>query len=85
MIEPDGEGWEGWRVLPRLVGGAVSVPIVVGFVALGAAVLVVRSMREVVRETWALVPTLWPMPPQLPGRPENVRIAHRHDAGSHAA
>jgi hypothetical protein len=31
--------------------------VVVGFVALGAAVLVARSLREVVREGWALVPS----------------------------
>jgi hypothetical protein len=36
--------------------GAISVPIVVGFVALGATVLVVRSLRDIARETWARVP-----------------------------
>jgi hypothetical protein len=36
--------------------GAISVPVVLGFVALGAGVIVVRSLRDVVRETWARVP-----------------------------
>ena len=58
MIEEGGDGWGSWRVLPRIVGGAVALPVVVGFVALGAAVLVIRSVREVMRETWALVPGL---------------------------
>ena len=50
------EGWRSWRVIPRVVAGAVSVPVVVGFVTLGAAVLLGRSLREVAREAWALVP-----------------------------
>ncbi len=79
MFEEDGEGWRVWRVLPRLVGGAVSVPVVVGFVALGAAVLVVRSVREVVRETWALVPAWWHMS-QLPPWRDSVRIEHHADS-----
>jgi len=36
--------------------GAVSVPVVLGFVALGAGVIVVRSLRDVAREAWAHVP-----------------------------
>ena len=56
MARDGGEGWRPWRVVPRLAVGAISVPIVVGFVALGATVLVVRSLRDVARETWARVP-----------------------------
>ena len=56
MARDGGEGWRPWRAVPRLAVGAISVPIVVGFVALGATVLVVRSLRDVARETWARVP-----------------------------
>ena len=45
-------GWRSWQLIPRVAGGAVSVPVVVGFVVLGAAVLVGRSLREVAREAW---------------------------------
>ena len=82
MNEVGGEGWGAWRVLPRLVGSAVTVPVVVGFVALGAAVLVIRSVREVVRETWSLVPTLR-VTAQLPDRRATLRV--EHDADSDAA
>jgi hypothetical protein len=43
--------------------GAISVPVVVGFVALGAAVVVIRSLRDVARETWARVPAWRTSPP----------------------
>jgi len=56
MTMDGGNGWRPWRTIPRLAGGVVSVPVVVGFVALGAAVLVVRSLRGAVRETWARLP-----------------------------
>ena len=80
MFEEGGDdGWGGWRVLPRLVGGAVSVPVVVGFVALGTVVLVIRSVREMVRETWALVPG-WRHVPQLPPGREAVGIEHQADS-----
>ena len=52
----DRNGWRPWNVVPRLALGAISVPVVVGFVALGAAVIVARSVRGVARETWARVP-----------------------------
>jgi hypothetical protein len=51
-----GEGWRPWEAVPRIAAGAVSVPVVVGFVALGAAVIVIRSLRDVARGTWSLVP-----------------------------
>ena len=40
-----------------IAGGAVSVPVVVGFVALGAAVVALRSARDAAREvsTWVSV------------------------------
>jgi hypothetical protein len=50
------DGWRPWRVIPWIAGGAVSVPIVAGFVLLGAAVVLARSLRDAVRETWALLP-----------------------------
>ena len=43
------DGWTGWRVVPRVVAGAAAVPLVVGFVALGAAVIIGRSVRDVLR------------------------------------
>ena len=48
-------GWRPWQVIPRVAGGAVTVPVVVGFVALGAIVLVGRSLREVAREAWTWI------------------------------
>ena len=65
MIREGGNGWRPWRLIPRVAGSAVTVPVVVGFVALGAGVLLVRSVREVARETWA-----W-----LPGRRAAPRLA----------
>jgi hypothetical protein len=51
-----GEGWRPWAAVPRIAAGVISVPVVVGFVALGAAVIVIRSLRDVARGTWSLVP-----------------------------
>ncbi len=56
MMRQGGDGWRPWDVVPWVAGGAVSVPVVVGFVALGAAVLLVRSVREVAREAWGWIP-----------------------------
>ena len=57
MPRDEGADWMVWRVVPRLAGGVVAVPVVTGFVVLGAAVLLVRSLRDVARETWARLPT----------------------------
>jgi hypothetical protein len=65
MAREDGWAWGVWRVLPRVAAGAASLPVVAGFVALGGAVLVVRSVREVARETWARLP-LRRVPPPPP-------------------
>jgi len=43
--------------------GAISVPVVVGFMALGAAVVLVRSVRELARETWSRLPNRRSSPP----------------------
>jgi len=51
MIRDGGEGWRPWRVVPRIAAGAISVPVVVGFVALGAVVVVVRSLRDGARSS----------------------------------
>jgi hypothetical protein len=51
-----GNGWRSWQTIPRLAGGIVATPIVVVFVALGAAVVITRSMRDVAREAWSLLP-----------------------------
>jgi len=56
MDRDGGEGWRPWRAVPRIAAGAIAVPVVVGFVALGAVVVVVRSLRDVARDTWARVP-----------------------------
>ena len=56
MARDVGEGWRPWQAVPRIAAGAISVPVVVGFVALGAAVIVIRSLRDVARGTWARVP-----------------------------
>jgi hypothetical protein len=49
-------GWGPMGLLPRVAGGAMSIPVVAGFVVLGAVVIVVRSARELVRETWSHLP-----------------------------
>lgn len=51
-----GNGWGPLGMLPRVAGGAMSIPVVAGFVALGAVVIVVRSARELARETWSHLP-----------------------------
>jgi len=56
MNRAGGDGWRSWRVVPRVAGAALSVPVVVGFVALGAVVLVARGARDLARETWARLP-----------------------------
>jgi len=52
MVSDGDDGWRPWQTVPRVVGGVVATPIVLGFVALGASVLVVRSLRELTRGTW---------------------------------
>jgi hypothetical protein len=49
-------GNEVLRFAVRLAGLAVAVPMVAGFVTLGAAVLVGRSVREATRRGRALLP-----------------------------
>jgi hypothetical protein len=41
-----------------LAGAVVSLPLVVGFVALGATVIVARTLRDAARETWGRLPAL---------------------------
>jgi len=41
---------EGLRLVSRLAGVAISVPVVAGFVLLGAAVIVGRSLLDVGRK-----------------------------------
>ena len=43
------QGSSGWGRMLRLAGGAASLPLIVGFVALGAVVVVGRSLRDVAR------------------------------------
>jgi len=46
----DDVGREGVRLVSRLTGVAISVPVITGFVLLGAAVLVGRSLLNVGRK-----------------------------------
>ncbi len=46
----DDVGREGVRLVTRLAGVAISVPVVAGFVLLGVAVLVGRSLIDVGRK-----------------------------------
>lgn len=45
-----------WEAVPRIATGvatgALSVPVVLGFVALGTVVVVGRSLRDGVRQLW---------------------------------
>ena len=52
MVEDEGRTGA-WEAVPRLAGGALSIPVVLGFVVLGASVVVGRSMRDGVRQVWA--------------------------------
>ncbi len=74
MVRDGGEGWRPWQVVPRIAAGAISVPVIVGFVTLGAVVVLVRSLRDVARETWARVPG-WRGHPR-----ENQRESDSHAA-----
>lgn len=65
MARDGGDGWRAWQALPRLAGGALAVPVVVGFVALGAVVVAARSVRGLARQTWARLP--WPRGQKAPG------------------
>lgn len=49
-------GWDATRILEWVIVGAVSVPVVAGFVTLGAAVVVARSVRELARTVWTWMP-----------------------------
>jgi len=45
-------GRQSLRLLSPLVGAAVVAPVVAGYIALGAAVLVARSLFGVASESW---------------------------------
>ncbi|HEV7733071.1 MAG TPA: hypothetical protein VGR62_12955 [Candidatus Binatia bacterium] len=48
QVEEEMESSSAWSVVPRIAGGALAVPVVLGFVALGAVVVVGRSLRDAV-------------------------------------
>ena len=54
--EDAGGGWTTTRMLEWVIVGAVSFPLVAGFVALGTAVVAGRSLRDLARAFWAWVP-----------------------------
>jgi len=56
MSRDVGNGWGPLSLVPRVAGGAMSIPLVAGFVVLGAAVIVARSAREIAREAWSHLP-----------------------------
>ena len=49
---------EGLRLISRLAGTVVAVPMITGYVALGAAVAIGRSLLDTARETWKRLPSL---------------------------
>ncbi len=59
----DDESWPVWRAVPRVAAGLLSLPVVAAFVALGAAVIVGRSFRDVVRVSRARRSTASTRPP----------------------
>lgn len=48
QAEEETESSRVWSVVPRIAGGALAVPVVLGFVALGAVVVVGRTLRDAV-------------------------------------
>lgn len=48
QAEEESESSRVWSVVPRIAGGALAVPVVLGFVALGAVVVVGRTLRDAV-------------------------------------
>src|SRR2546428_13840694 len=49
---------EGLRLISRLAGAVVAVPVITGYVALGAAVAIGRSLLDRARQTWKWPPSL---------------------------
>ena len=49
---------EGLRLISRLAGAVVAVPVITGYVALGAAVVIGRSLLDTARQTWKWPPSL---------------------------
>ena len=48
QAEEESQSSRVWDVVPRIAGGALAVPVVLGFVALGAVVVVGRTLRDAV-------------------------------------
>ena len=46
------------RLISRLAGAVVAVPVVTGYVALGAAVVIGRLLLDTARQTWKRLPSL---------------------------
>ncbi len=71
-----------WEAVPRIASGALSVPVVLGFVALGTMVVVGRSLRDGVRQLWT-----WGTARRAPRREEPVPApdATQDTPHSHAA
>lgn len=49
--------WGSWSGLRTLAASVVAVPVVAGFIALGAGVIVGRSLLDVARVAWRRVPS----------------------------
>ena len=69
--------WAPWSVVQRVGGGAITVPVVTGFLALGAGVLIVRSLRDVVSHLWGPAAAADERVP----RPPKPRTRRRKQAG----
>jgi hypothetical protein len=48
QAEEESESSRVWSVVPRIAGGALAVPVVLGFVALGAVVVMGRTLRDAI-------------------------------------
>lgn len=51
-FEGDEDGWDARAAVARVASGVVAVPMVVGFVVLGAAVVLGRTLRDVALGPW---------------------------------
>ena len=85
MVAED-EGRRGaWEAVPRLAGGALSIPVVLGFVVLGTAVVVGRSVRDGVRQVWVWGSSLRGPRREEPAAPPTEALVPDVPPRSHAA
>lgn len=51
MVE-ESEDWGPWGLMKRATGSIVAAPVVVGFITLGAGVVVLRALADVATMAW---------------------------------